>query len=198
MENNIYKKISISVEKEFIGLTGIIEKVDLSTLNIDDIKEIIKNKSISCANDEKDFYNSLYKEISDKNLLDIMKKIDTFLYNKKRKQKEMLAKKLDKRVEESKNKDMSDFIIQNKVSFEEIKEILKDYIYIYSKKNKIVYLYLLNNIELKKERNGINEIHNRLKNINIDLKVIVVDKNSPLDKMTIKERADFKDFFKNY
>ena len=198
MENNIYKKISLSLEKEFIGITTIVEKTDETTLNVNNIKEIIKNKSNSCTDDEKDFYNSLYKEISDKNLLDIMKKIDTFLYNKKRKQKEMLAKKLDKRVEESKNKDMSDFIIQNKVSFEEIKEILKDYIYIYSKKNKIVYLYLLNNIELEKERIGINEIHNRLKNINIDLKVIVVDKNSPLDKMTIKERADFKDFFKNY
>lgn len=198
MENNIYKKISLSLEKEFIGITTIVEKTDETTLNVNNIKEIIKNKSNSCTDDEKDFYELLYNEICAENVLDTIKKIDVFLYNKKRKQKEMLAKKLDKRVRESKNKDMSDFIIQNKVSFEEIKEILKDYIYIYSKKNKIVYLYLLNNIELKKERNGINEIHNRLKNINIDLKVIVVDKNSPLDKMTIKERADFKDFFKNY
>lgn len=198
MENNIYKKISLSLEKEFIGITTIVEKTDETTLNVNNIKEIIKNKSNSCTDDEKDFYELLYNEICAENVLDTIKKIDVFLYNKKRKQKEMLAKKLDKRVRESKNKDMSDFIIQNKVSFEEIKEILKDYIYIYSKKNKIVYLYLLNNIELEKERIGINEIHNRLKNINIDLKVIVVDKNSPLDKMTIKERADFKDFFKNY
>lgn len=198
MENNIYKKISLSLEKEFIGITTIVEKTDVTTLNVNNIKEIIKNKSNSCTDDEKDFYELLYNEICAENVLDTIKKIDVFLYNKKRKQKEMLAKKLDKRVRESKNKDMSDFIIQNKVSFEEIKEILKDYIYIYSKKNKIVYLYLLNNIELEKERIGINEIHNRLKNINIDLKVIVVDKNSPLDKMTIKERADFKDFFKNY
>ena len=42
------------------------------------------------------------------------------------------------------------------------------------------------------------DMNDRLKNINTELKVIVVDKNSPLDKMTIKERTDFKDFFKNY
>ena len=198
MNDDMYKKISMSIDKEFVGVASIIEKIDYKSIDINKIKEIILNKSSKCSDKEKIFYEKLSRELTIENLKDIMKKIDQCLYNKKRKQKESLVKNYEKRVEESKKNDMSDFIITNKVSYNDIKNIMKDYIYVFSKKNRIVYLYLLNNSELEKEKQGIDKVYDDLKNINIELKVIVVDKNSPLDKLSMKEKIEFRDFLKNY
>lgn len=200
--NDSLKKITLSINKNFTGIESLLADILINEETLNELRNAIEKKIVTSKDkDDVFYYKKILSQLKLENLIDCLKNIDSYIYMKQRKSKEIVAKKLDNKVNsygKINSKENLNPIISKKDLNMWIQELLEDYIYIYSRKNNIVYLYLLNSTEEQKYKEDILKIESSLRDTHVGFKLIVVDRNSPLDNMTPKEKEEFRDFFKSY
>lgn len=200
--NDSLKKIILSINKNFTGIESLLNDISVNEETLNELKIAIEKKIVTSKNkDDVFYYKKILSQLKLENLIDCLKNIDSYIYMKQRKSKETVVKHLEDKVNnygKTNSKETLNPIVSKKDLSMWIQELLEGYIYIYSRKNNIVYLYLLNSTEEQKYKEDILRIEGSLKDASIGFKLIIVDRNSPLDNMTPKEKEEFKDFFKNY
>lgn len=200
--NDSLKKIILSINKNFTGIESLLADILVNEETLNELKIAIEKKiSTSKNKDDVFYYKKILSQLKLENLIDSLKNIDSYIYMKQRKSKENVVKNLENKVNNY-GKTNSKETINNAMSKKDLnmwmQELLENYIYIYSRKNNIVYLYILNSTEEQRYKEDILRIEGSLKEVNIGFKLIVVDRNSPLDNMTSKEKEEFRDFLKKY
>lgn len=200
--NDSLKKIILSINKNFTGIESLLTDILVNEETLNELRNAIGKKiSTSKNKDDVFYYKKILNQLNLENLIDCLKNIDSYIYMKQRQSKENVVKNLENKVNnygKTNYKEKLNPMISKKDLSIWLQELLEGYIHIYSRKNNIVYLYLLNSTEEQKYKEDMVRIESSLKDVNIGFKLIVVDRNSPLDNMTPKEKEEFKDFLKNY
>ena len=193
MEKELYKKIEMSIDKDFIGLTSLLTDDNKDKIDLNIIADILDKKSSKTSGYDSDFYKEQIENLDEVPIREIFKSIDKHVYQKNRRKKEELARNFDKKVKEVKREGFVPAPADGSIH-DTLRELMKDYIYIYSKKKSIVYLYFWNNTEYLKNKEDLYSITSYLEKTCIELKVIIVDKDSPIDTLSKSEKKDVKEY----
>lgn len=199
--NILHKKNKLQsiCEKLMDGKEGLLyesEKLNLNLSDINVIKNTLLQKSKISSGYEKELFYNVYIKINAHNYINIFKSLDRY-FNQKAKKNTIVSAKSSQNLTLEK-RTTKEVVISNKQVSEDVRNVLRNYVYIQDSSKNLIIVYLRNKIEYNQNIKNMNFIKNSLDSLNIDFKINFLSEYNTVKEMTKIEKKEFADFLEIY